>query len=79
MNFPSVGVIKAAVNKGCTTPMSPSIAIQPPTKLVVLSQNPTIKSAKTTTSMKAVGFAMTAKAKKSQERIRYFKLCLLSV
>jgi len=48
-------------------------------RVVVLSQNPTSKRAKITVSINAVGFAITAKAKKSPERIRYFKLCLLSV
>ena len=79
INFPSAGSINAAVKSGWTTPIIPRMAIPPPMRVVVLSQNPTSKSAKITASMNAVGFAITAKAKKSQERIRYFKLCLLSV
>lgn len=39
-------------------------------------QSPTIRSPNTTTSINAVGFAMTANPKKMLERIRYFIYCL---
>ena len=78
-HFPSSGVMNAEAKSGWTTPISPSVAMPVPTRVIVLSQNPTSNNAKITTSIKAVGFAITANPKKRAERIRYFKLCFESV
>lgn len=72
-NLPVHVVIKSAAFCTCIIHINQSAEIHSHKAIISLIHNETKINQKTTTSMKALGFAILAKANKTHDEIKYFK------